>query len=143
MSYLVIVQRLDHAAESPFTPQQIEVAAKCGACYQRWRGRCHGLHWPRERFVLVLTQWLGFLGRLQICEPVTSKGAELIEQFAAHMWDERRRSVRTIRSSRWHTEKFFSTLAARELTLAEVTITDVDSSGGSGCSDGILSSMSG
>jgi integrase/recombinase XerD len=86
---LVIVQRLDLAGGRLITQQQIEGAADRWARYQRRRGRCHGLRWPRERFVQVASDWMRFLGRLQVCEPEPSDGALWIAQFAAYMQEER------------------------------------------------------
>lgn len=124
---LVIVRRLDlAAAEGPIKPQQIEVAAERWARYQRRRGRCRGLRWSRERFVQVATDWLRFLGHLEICEPKRSAGAELIEQFTTYLREERGLSAQTIRTSGWHTEKFLIGLETQNRTLAEVRITDVD-----------------
>jgi integrase/recombinase XerD len=123
----VIAQRLEvSVADGPVEHRQIDVAAKRWARYQCRRGRSRGLRWPRERFVQVATDWLGFLHRLQVCEPEPSAGAEWIEQFAAYMQEERGLSPATIHDSRWHTEKFFRWLAAQSRTLAEATITDVD-----------------
>jgi integrase/recombinase XerD len=123
---LVIVQRLDLASDQLITHQQIAAAAERWARYQRRRGRCRGLRWPRERFMQVAKDWLRFLDRLQVCAPEPSAGAAWIEQFAAYMRDERGLSSSTIHGSRWHTEKFFQALAAQNRTLTDATITDVD-----------------
>src|SRR5437867_2005268 len=124
---LIIVRRLDvSTAERPITRQQIEVAAERWARHQRRRGRCHGLRWSRERFTRTATAWLGFIGRLEMCEPKHSAGEEWIEPFAAYLKEERGLSVHTISASHWHTEKFFARLAAQNRTLAETTIADVD-----------------
>jgi integrase/recombinase XerD len=123
---LVIVQRLDLASDQLITHQQIAAAADRWARYQRRRGRCRGLRWPRDRFVQVARDWLGFLDRLQVCEPEPSVGGPWIEQFAAYMRDERGLSASTIHDGRWHTKKFFQALAAQNRTLADATITDID-----------------
>jgi integrase/recombinase XerD len=123
----VVAQRLDIAgADGPLGHQQMEVAADRWARYQRRRGRSRGLRWPRERFVQVARDWLGFLHRLEDGESEPSAGAEWIEPFTAYMREERGLSAATIHGSRWHTEKFFQWLAAQNRTLAEATITDVD-----------------
>ena len=123
----VVAQRLAMPGDGgPIAHQQIVVVAERWARYQRRRGRSQGLRWPRERFVQVATDWLGFLHRLQVCEPKPSAGAQWIEQFAAYMQEERGLSAATIHDSRWHMEKFFQYLAAQNRTLAEATIMDVD-----------------
>jgi integrase/recombinase XerD len=123
---LVIAQRLDLASDQLITHQQIAAAAERWARYQRRRGRCRGLRWPRERFMQVAKDWLRFLDRLQVCEPEPSAGAQWIEQFVAYMRDERGLSSSTIHDGRWHTEKFFQALAAQGHTLIDATIIDVD-----------------
>src|SRR5438876_7686411 len=83
---LIIVRRLDvSTAERPITRQQIEVAAERWARHQRRRGRCHGLRWSRERFTRTATAWLGFIGRLEVCEPKHSAGEEWLVTFAAYL----------------------------------------------------------
>ena len=123
---LVIVQRLDLVSDQLITRQQIAAAATRWARYQRRRGRCRGLRWPRERFMQVAKDWLIFMDRLQVCSPKPSPGAQWIEQFVAYMRDERGLSSSTIHDGRWHTEKFFKVLAAQGRTLIDATIIDVD-----------------
>jgi hypothetical protein len=123
----VVAQRLEISGNGvPIGLHQIVVAAERWDRHQRCRGRSRGLRWPRERFVQVARDWLGFLHRLQACEPEPPAGAEWIEQFAAYMQEERGLSAATIHDSRQHMEKFFQWLAAQNRTLAEATITDVD-----------------
>jgi hypothetical protein len=58
----VVAQRLAISGDDgPIGHQQIAVAAERWARYQRRRGRSRGLRWPRERFVQVARDWLGFL----------------------------------------------------------------------------------
>jgi hypothetical protein len=123
---LVIVQRLDLAADDLITHEQIAAAATRWACYQRRRGRCRGLRWPRERFMQVAKDWLRFLGRLQVCAPEPCAGAQWIEQFVAYMHDERGLAFSTIHDGRWYTEKFLQVLAAQDRALIDATIVDVD-----------------
>ena len=121
----VVAQRLAISGNDvPIGHQQIVVAAERWARYQRRRGRSRGLRWPRERFVQVARDWLGFLHRLQICEPEPSAGAQWIEQFASYMQEDRGLSAATIHDSRWHTEKFFHWLAAQGRTPSTLTETD-------------------
>ncbi len=123
----IIVQRLEvTASERPLTRTQINAAAECWARHQRRRARCHGLRWPRERFVQVATKWLTFLGALETGTPRRSAGETWTEPFTAYMRDERGLSASTIRAGRWHMEKFFERLSAQNRTLAEATIADVD-----------------
>ena len=123
----VVAQRLEVSGDGgPIGHKQIVAAAERWARYQRRRGRSLGLRWPRDRFVQVARDWLGFVHRLEVCETKPSAGAEWIEQFAAYMREVRGLSAATIHDSRWHMEKFFQSLAAQNCTLAEATITDVD-----------------
>jgi integrase/recombinase XerD len=121
---LVIARRLDLSV-AIVTREQINIAADRWAHDQRRRGRCDGLRWSRGRFAQVATDWLAFIGRLEIEQPELP-GAQWIKPFAAYMRDERGLSPHTIRTSGWFIAKFFSQLTTQQRTLAQATISDVE-----------------
>lgn len=124
---LVVVRRLNSVrAEQLITRQQIEIAAKRWALFQRRRGRCESLYWSHERFAHVAKSWIEFIGRLKPEVSIVPAGEEWIGPYVAYMRDERGLSAKTIHSSRWHLQKFFGGLIAQHRTLAKATITDVD-----------------
>jgi integrase/recombinase XerD len=125
---LVIAERIEIASDRVVTRQDIELAARCWARYQRSRGRIHGSRWSRELFIQVATAWLRFLGCLE--EPLIRAGAfaEQVEEFALYLRDERGLSPKTVYNRRWHVERFSKSLPPVESkdTLAHVTIDDLD-----------------
>lgn len=121
---LVITRRLDLSA-AKVTREHIYMAAERWARHQRRRGRCHGLRWPRERFTQVATDWLAFMGRLEIVKS-ERPGEQWIQSFATHMRDERGLSPHTIRIDCWFIARFFAYLKGRRHTLAQTTIADVE-----------------
>jgi len=123
---LVIAERLDLTPGKKITPQDIEAAGQRWARYQRRRGRTHTAKWSRELFVQVAIGWLRFLGRVK--EPCRQPGAfaSQVEDFVAHLRDQRGLSPNTIQGRRWHVERFFESVTVSEGSLADLTIEDVD-----------------
>ena len=123
---LVIAERVDLTPGKTITPQDIEAAGQRWARYQRRRGRTHTAKWSRELFVQVAIGWLRFLGRVK--EPYRQPGAfaSQVEDFVAHLRDQRGLSPNTIQGRRWHVERFFESVTVSEGSLADLTIEDVD-----------------
>ena len=66
---LVIAERIDITMGEAIGLSTIEAAADRWAREQRQRQRAQGLRWSREFFVQMATDWLHFLGRLEVPNP--------------------------------------------------------------------------
>jgi len=122
---LVVAERIDIIGEA-IEPSAIEAAADRWAREQRQRQRVHGLRWSRELFVQTATDWLYFLGRLEVPKPKIVPFANQLADFAAYRLDERSLSPATIRNQNWHVEKFLGWLGERNRSFADVSLEDVD-----------------
>ena len=122
---LVVAERIDIIGEA-IEPSAIEAAADRWAREQRQRQRVHGLRWSRELFVQTATDWLYFLGRLEVPKPKIVPFANQLADFAAYRRDERGLSPATIRNQNWHVEKFLGWLGERNRSFADVSLEDVD-----------------
>ena len=122
---LVVAERIDIIGEA-IEPSAIEAAADRWAREQRQRQRVHGLRWSRELFVQTATDWLYFLGRLEVPKPKIVPFANQLADFAAYRRDARGLSPATIRNQNWHVEKFLGWLGERNRSFADVSLEDVD-----------------
>ena len=123
---LVIATRIDTAAETPITRQQIEVAAERWARHQRRRRRIGEPGGSRHLFIQVALSWLRFLGRLEASPSTPAVGTEWIKRFAIYMGEERGLSPRTIHARSWQVEKFLLWLAEQRRSFPQVAIEDID-----------------
>jgi integrase/recombinase XerD len=122
---LVVSERIDIIGEA-IEPSAIEAAADRWAREQRQRQRVHGLRWSRELFVQTATDWLYFLGRLEVPKPKIVPFANQLADFVAYRRDERGLSPATIRNQNWHVEKFLGWLGEQNRSFADVSLEDVD-----------------
>ena len=123
---LVISEYIDLDASTVITPQVIALAGqRRGRCQLR-RGRARSRRWPRTLFIQVATAWLRFLGRL--LEPPIKRTplAEQIEDFAVYLEDDRYLASKTIANRRWHVQKFVTSLVEERISLANITVDDID-----------------
>jgi len=108
------------------SPEQIEAAA------DRVQQLRSDLHRPgdaqeyRESFVRITTQWLAFIGCLQVPTVRPQPFSGLIDDFAQWMAQERGLSAHTIQNRRWHVERFLSWLGEHSRHLSDLTIRDID-----------------
>jgi hypothetical protein len=123
---LVIAERIDITTGDAIGSSAIKAAAERWAREQRQRQRVRGQRWSRELFVQTATDWLHFLGRLEVPKPRIVPCADRLADFAAYRIDERGLSPATIRSQSWHVEKFFGWLDEQNRSLADVALEDVD-----------------
>ena len=70
--------------------------------------------------------WLRFLGRLQEPGLTPSPFADLINNFAHYMREERGLSEITIRGRCWQAEKLLAWLRSQNRSLADVSVRDID-----------------
>ena len=122
---LVVSERIDIIGEA-IEPSAIEAAADRWAREQRQPQRVHGLRWSRELFVQTATDWLYFLGRLEVPKPKIVPFANQLADFVAYRRDERGLSAATIRNQNWHVEKFLGWLGEQNRSFADVSLEDVD-----------------
>jgi integrase/recombinase XerD len=123
---LLIVRQIDVSPREPITSQQIAAAADCLARQRRRGCRSGGRKQSREVFIHVATTWLRYLGYLKAPEQEHPAHRKFIEEFAAYMREERGLSPSNIRTSCWHIAKFLDWLKAKDRSLAQVAIQDVD-----------------
>jgi integrase/recombinase XerD len=123
---LVIAERIDITLGEAIGLSTIEAAAARWAREQRQRQRAHGLRWSREFFVQIATDWLHFLGRLEVPKPKIMPFADRLADFAAYQRDERGLSPATIRNQSWHVEKLLGWLGEQNRRFDNVCLEDVD-----------------
>jgi integrase/recombinase XerD len=123
---LVVAERIDITNGTPIGPSTIEAAADRWAREQQQRQRVHGPRWSRELFVQTATDWLYFLGHLELPKAKIAPFADRIADFAAYRRDERGLSPATIRNQSWHVQKFLGWLAEQNRAFADVSLEDVD-----------------
>ena len=78
---LVVAERIDIAVAEVIESSVIDAAADHWAREQHQRRRAGGLRWSRELFVQTATDWLGFLGRLDVPKPRIVPFADRIAEF--------------------------------------------------------------
>ena len=110
---LVIAQRLDISGTRAVTPGEVASVADRWVQYYRRRGRRISPG-RRQRFVQVATDWLQFMGRLQVQTAKPGAGTDLIDEFARYMQRERGLSPITINDRRWHVRAFLTWLAVQQ-----------------------------
>lgn len=123
---LVVAQRLDVSGTRAITPQEIASAADRWVRHQQRRGRISTARYCRPRFVQVATDWLRFMGRLQVPPQPRVPGDELVDEFAAYMRHERGLSPNTIHNTCWHARAFLNWLADQHRCIDTATLEHVD-----------------
>jgi len=123
---LVIAERIDITRGEAIGLSTIEAAADRWAREQRRRQRAQGQRWSREFFVHMATDWLHFLGRLEVPKPKIVPFADRLADFAAYQRDERGLSPATIRNQSWHVEKLLGWLGEQNRCFDNVSLEDVD-----------------
>jgi hypothetical protein len=123
---MVVAERIDLTSDGAIEPSTIEAAADRWAREQQQRQRVHGPRWSRELFVQTATDWLCFLGHLEVPIAKIVPFADRIADFASYRRDERGLSPATIHNQSWHVEKFLGWLADQNRTFADITLEDVD-----------------
>ena len=85
----------------------------------------------KSRFVCVATNWLRFLGRLQVSEDRPHRFAQLMADFGKYLDQERALAPRTIKDHCWRVENFLSQALHITGGLSGVTIRQIDKGSGS------------
>jgi len=123
---LVVAERIDITIGEAIGSSAIAAAAERWAREQHQRQRVRGPRWSRELFIHTATEWLHFLGRLEMPTPKIVPLADRLADFGAYRRDERGLSPATIRNQNWHVEKFLGWLGEQDHTFAAVSLQDVD-----------------
>ena len=123
---LSLVRLLDLKDGDRVSVRQVELAAA------NW-SRPGGRRWKRaasfkskSRFTHHALQWLRFLGSLDEPHNVRHPHSDEVATYEQWMREERGFSEETIRTRRFNVNVFFDWLAARDIPLARVKITDID-----------------
>jgi hypothetical protein len=99
---LVIAERIDVTAGKSVTRSEIDAAARAWARRQKRRCRAGSEQWSRYLFAQVAAAWLRFPGILE--DPPHSEGNAFfsgdVDEFIAHLRDERGLSPNTVGSRR-------------------------------------------
>jgi site-specific recombinase XerD len=126
---LVIAERIDVTDGNPITLSGINVAARAWARQQKRQRRAKTERWSRYMFAQVATVWVRFLGKLED-PPRRERGALLsgghVDEFIAHLRDERGLSPNTIGNRRWQIEGFLDHVSLSKASIASLTVTDID-----------------
>jgi site-specific recombinase XerD len=124
---LVVARWMDLSDDRPITHQDIGAVAWRWAHHQQQRGRADGDRWSRRHFVDVATAWLRFLGRL-VELPNDDPGvfAAEVEDFAAHLLNERGLALTSVQNRRWHVERFLGAVCRNKSAIGDIVIDEID-----------------
>jgi integrase/recombinase XerD len=104
---LVVAERLDVTVGHQITRLEIEAAAGKWVRHQRRRRRGGRGECSRQLFIQVATDWLRFLELLAVSpDGKLNIHSDQIDDFIAHLRDERGLSPRTVSHRRWQVERF-------------------------------------
>ena len=124
---LVVAERLDVTVGHQITRLEIEAAAGKWVRHQRRRRRAGRGEWSRQLFIQVATDWLRFLELLAVSpDGRLNIHSDRIDDFIAHLRDERGLSPRTVSHRRWHVEKFLRHVSSAKASIADLAVDDVD-----------------
>ena len=126
VSQLHLVRLLDLKAGKGGSMSRVEAAARA---WSRPRVRRYGRpasHKATVEFVGRSVRWLRFLGWLEEHKNVRHPHSAEVAAYAAWMRGERGVSEATVRGCCVAADEFFDWLAASDIPLASVTITDID-----------------
>lgn len=125
---LVITERLNLQSDRSITTTQIKRAADQWGRRQFKHDNTKRALMPRSksRFVCIATNWLRFLGRLQISRSHSQRFGQLMADFGNYLDQERALAPRTIRDHCWRVENFLSQALHLTGALTGVTIRQID-----------------
>ena len=124
---LVIAERIDVTAGKPVTRSEIDAAARAWARQQKRRRRAESAVWSRHLFAQVAFAWLRFLGILEdLPHAAQNVFSGQVDDFIAHLRDERGLSPNTLCGRRWQVEGFLAHISSSKASIASITICDID-----------------
>ena len=123
----VIAERIDVTVGHQVARQEIEVAAGKWVRHQRRQRRAGRGGGSRQLFIQVATDWLRFLELLAASpDGKPNIHSEQVDDFIAYLRDERGLSPRTISHRRWQVERFLRHVSSDKVSIADITVDDVD-----------------
>ena len=123
---LLVAQRMDIDGTRAITREEIRSAADRWVRHQRRHGRIRTARFSRQRFVQVATDWLRFLGRLEAAPVPRGVDADLVDEFAAYMHEERGLSAHTVHNRCWHVQAFLTWLDEQHCSAGAANLEHVD-----------------
>ena len=123
---LLVSRHLNLSNNRLIDPQEIELACDRWVRHQRGQRRIRDPKHCRQWFVQTATSWVRFLGRLAPPPAHSLPFADLVDDFAAYMREERGLSPRTINNRCWHAQAFLSWLDEQGGCPAEVKLEQID-----------------
>lgn len=123
---LLVSHQIDISGKRLIDLQEIELASDHWVRIQLDQLRIRDPKYCRRWFVETAASWLRFLGRLAPPPAYRLPFADLIDDFAVYMRDERGLSPRTIKCRCWHAQTFGSWLDELGLSLSEVNLEQID-----------------
>lgn len=122
---LVVAQHLDVSGTRSVAPAEVASVADRWVRHHRQRGRSISPG-RRQRFVQVATDWLRFMGRLQLPPSKPGAGTDLVDEFALQMQRERGLSPKTVGNRCWHVRAFLTWLDDQHSGAGVATLEHVD-----------------
>jgi integrase/recombinase XerD len=123
---LLVSHKIDISGKRLIDPQEIDIASEHWAHNQLDQMRILDPKYCRRWFVETATSWLRFLGQLAPPPAQHLPFADLIDEFAAYMRDERGLSPRTIKNRCWHVQAFACWLEEQGLSLPKAKLEQID-----------------
>jgi integrase/recombinase XerD len=125
---LVIAKRLDVTVGKSITRSEIDAAARAWARQQKRRCRAGSERWSRQRFAQTAAAWLRFLGILEDTSHSERNAffSKEVDEFIAHLRDERGLSPNTVGSRRWHIDGFLEHVSSSKASLSSIIVADID-----------------
>jgi integrase/recombinase XerD len=124
---LVIAERIEVTAGKTVTRSEIDAAARAWARQQKRRRTADNRECSRHLFAQVAVAWLRFLG---ILEDLPHGGRNVfsgqVDDFIAHLRDERGLSPNTLCGRRWQVEGFLEHVASSKASIASISVGDID-----------------
>jgi len=110
-----------------FCDEEVQSLAAAWAAKRVEGGRASSLKWPQAHMLLVATEFLRSVSRLQPpAAPQAGRYDREVEEFVAAQQKARWSSSATCKSARWQIAKFLAYLDQHGLALADVLPSDVD-----------------
>lgn len=103
---LLVARRINLGDDRSIDLQEVKAACERWVRHQRRHRRIRDARFCRQRFVQTATHWLRFLGRLEQPPEKPAVFADLIDEFADYMCNERGLSPHTIHNRCWHVQAF-------------------------------------
>lgn len=124
---LAIAERIDVTTGDSVTRSEIAAAARAWARQQKRRCRADSGEWSQQLFNQAAVAWLRFLGILKdLPHDRRSIFSGHIDDFIAHLRDERGLSPRTICCQQWQIEGFLEHVSSSRASMASITVGDID-----------------